>query len=159
MRSAPQKQPIPTITCSKPSGNGGFSGVPSTAWRSATGISSSQPGSAEEASIIDVLLRSPNMALRLRRRDYGPGNPQRQPEPRWRRCATLVGVSVPDHQDPRRRGGVPRPLLAGFAALIPVVPIVIALLLSSGGGASATTATSSFAPVTAAPASTLTHRL
>jgi lipoprotein-anchoring transpeptidase ErfK/SrfK len=35
---------------------------------------------------------------------------------------------------------------------------VIALLLSSGGGASATTATSSFAPVTAAPASTHTHR-
>src|SRR2546430_4974836 len=50
MRSAPQKQPMPKIAVSTPSGNGPLSGVPSTAWRAGTGISASRPGSAEAAS-------------------------------------------------------------------------------------------------------------
>ncbi|HEY3726367.1 MAG TPA: L,D-transpeptidase [Solirubrobacteraceae bacterium] len=62
-------------------------------------------------------------------------------------------------QDPEQRGaGIGRPLLAGFAALVPIVPIVIALLLSSGGGASAGTASgtasSPFKPLEPAAAAT-----
>ncbi len=50
-RSAPQKQPIPTISCWNPSGNGGSSGVPSTKCSSGTGISSSRPGSASSGAM------------------------------------------------------------------------------------------------------------
>jgi lipoprotein-anchoring transpeptidase ErfK/SrfK len=62
--------------------------------------------------------------------------------------------------DPHRRSL--RPLIAGVAALVPVIPIVIALLLSSGGGASGTTVnpttTSPFKPV-AVPKAALTNLL
>src|SRR3954468_22705855 len=50
MRSAPQKQPMPTTSCSRPSGKGGSSGVPSTSWRDGTGILASRPGSASPGS-------------------------------------------------------------------------------------------------------------
>src|SRR4051794_10176554 len=50
MRSAPQKQPMPTTSDSKPSGNGGVIGVPSTSCRSGTGIAASRPGSASSGA-------------------------------------------------------------------------------------------------------------
>src|SRR5207247_3361985 len=49
MRSAPQKQPIPTTAYSSPAGNGGAIGVPSVSCRSGTPIGSSRPGSASSA--------------------------------------------------------------------------------------------------------------
>ena len=45
-RSAPQKQPMPTTSVSRPSGNGPFSGVPRTSCAGGTCISASRPGSA-----------------------------------------------------------------------------------------------------------------
>ena len=49
-RSAPQKQPMPTIACSVSSGKGGSSGVPSTKWVSGTWKGRvSRPGSASAA--------------------------------------------------------------------------------------------------------------
>src|SRR5205085_10778344 len=59
-RSAPQKQPIPTTARSSPSGKGGLGGVPSTAWRSATGISALRPGSAPGALTIFVFWPKPS---------------------------------------------------------------------------------------------------
>ena len=46
------------------SGNGGASGVPSTSWRSGTGIAVSRPGSARSGSIIFVFSRNRNIAPR-----------------------------------------------------------------------------------------------
>jgi lipoprotein-anchoring transpeptidase ErfK/SrfK len=66
--------------------------------------------------------------------------------------------------DPQPRRSSSRPLIAAIAALIPVIPIVIALTLGSGAGAGAsagnttTTATSPFKPV-AAPSPTPTNLL
>ncbi len=54
MRSAPQKQPIPKIAVLTLDGNGPFSGVPSTAWRSGTRTSWSRPGSADPGSTIEL---------------------------------------------------------------------------------------------------------
>ena len=59
-RSAPQKQPMPTTSCWKPSGNGPLSGVPSTSWLAGTGISVSRPGSARSGSIIFIFSRNRN---------------------------------------------------------------------------------------------------
>ena len=57
-RSAPQKQPMPKIAVSTPSGNGGSSGVPSTKCVSGTWNGRvSRPGSASAGSGISVLLR------------------------------------------------------------------------------------------------------
>jgi hypothetical protein len=57
-RSAPQKQPMPTTSCSICSGNGGVSGVPSTSWLDGTGIGVSRPGSARSGAIIFVFSRN-----------------------------------------------------------------------------------------------------
>src|SRR5665213_748539 len=75
-RSAPQKQPMPTTIDSNPAGNGGASGVPSTKWRSATGICVSRPPSAVSAVIMRVrsLKRS---TIRLMRSGYAAGGPWR----------------------------------------------------------------------------------
>jgi L,D-transpeptidase-like protein len=51
-----------------------------------------------------------------------------------------------DEQSQPERGSAVRPLIAGVAVLIPVIPIVIALLLSSGGGARASTSTVATSP-------------
>ena len=68
-------------------------------------------------------------------------------------------VSGQDHQ--RRTGSRWRPLTAGLAALVPLIPIVIALLISSGGASAGTgpaTTTSLFKPLPTAP-STAPDRL
>src|SRR5690242_19634102 len=66
LRSAPQKQPIPNTACSVPSGKGGCSGRPFTAWCSGTGIDSSRPGRASAAVGMLVLCR-PNTVSPLDR--------------------------------------------------------------------------------------------
>src|SRR6266404_8705420 len=66
MRSAPQKQPIPTIACSSPSGNGGSSGVPRTSWRAGTDIRSARPGRASPAETMCVGLLKRCMPPRVR---------------------------------------------------------------------------------------------
>ena len=55
IRSAPQKQPMPNTACSRPSGKGGASGVPSTKCLPGTGIFSGRPGSASSGAGISVL--------------------------------------------------------------------------------------------------------
>ena len=67
MRSAPQKQPMPTTAVCRPSGNGGFRGVPSTKCRSGTGIGSARPGSASSGATMRVFEAN-------RRMPYCPGN-------------------------------------------------------------------------------------
>src|SRR4051812_18411271 len=47
---------MPTINCWKPSGNGGFSGFPSTSCLSGTGISASRPRNARSGSTSAALL-------------------------------------------------------------------------------------------------------
>src|SRR4051812_49972323 len=61
MRSAPQKHPMPKTARSRPSGNGGSSGVPSTQWRSGTRMRSGRPGRASSGAIIEVLSRKKSM--------------------------------------------------------------------------------------------------
>ena len=57
-RSAPQKQPMPKMAVSTPSGKGGSSGVPRTKWVSGMGKGrASRPGSASAGSGIAVLSR------------------------------------------------------------------------------------------------------
>src|SRR5262245_54087941 len=88
MRSAPQKQPMPTIACSSPSGNGGRSGFPSTTWAAGTGISSSRPGSASSGEIIRAAFRNVN----IRDEGYGRGpRCARQPAFRWARQDSNLG--------------------------------------------------------------------
>src|SRR5512133_4338842 len=65
-RSAPQKQPMPTTSCSMPSGNGGCSGVPSTSCRSGTCIACSRPGSASSGVICSAFFVKRNMLPSLR---------------------------------------------------------------------------------------------
>src|SRR5712691_420180 len=65
MRSAPQKQPRPTTACSRPSGNGGAIGLPSTSCAAGTGIDSSRPGSASSAVIIVLGFVKRNMSVSL----------------------------------------------------------------------------------------------
>ena len=60
IRSAPQKQPIPKIACSVPSGNGGPIGVPRTRCRPGT-IGVSRPGSASSGVGSAVALRVKSM--------------------------------------------------------------------------------------------------
>jgi hypothetical protein len=57
MRSAPQKQPIPKIARSVPSGNGGPIGVPRTRCVPGIAIGVSRPGSASSGVGIAVGLR------------------------------------------------------------------------------------------------------
>src|SRR6478752_4147369 len=68
-RSAPQKQPMPTTAVSRPSGYGGFSGVPSTKCRSGTGIVSVRPGSASSGATMRVFVANKRMP-------YGPRRPR-----------------------------------------------------------------------------------
>src|SRR5437588_9055252 len=65
MRSAPQKQPIPTTACWSPSGKGGAIGVSSTSCRAGTGIASSRPGcaSAAETIVLDFVKRNMPVSL------------------------------------------------------------------------------------------------
>ena len=61
MRSAPQKQPIPTMAISTPSGHGPVSGLPLMKCAAGTGmVWSVRPGRASAGSIITVFF-DPNM--------------------------------------------------------------------------------------------------
>src|SRR3954470_673928 len=60
-RSAPQKQPSPNTTCSRPSGYGGCKARPLTKWRVAVGIGVARPGNASFALGSAVVLRMKNM--------------------------------------------------------------------------------------------------
>ncbi len=65
-------------------------------------------------------------------------------------------------QDPQPRTSLWRPLSVGLAALVPLIPIVIALLISSGGASAGTrsaTTASPFKPLTTTPASAAPNRL
>src|SRR4051794_33325454 len=73
MRSAPQKQPMPKIALSVPSGNGGSSGVPSTKWLEGTAIRCSRPGRASSFEVMAVFLLSRKLMVlsRVAPRRYG----------------------------------------------------------------------------------------
>jgi hypothetical protein len=64
IRSAPQKQPIPKIARSIPSGNGGPMGVPRTRWVPGATIGLSRPGSASSGAGSAVALRVKSMEVR-----------------------------------------------------------------------------------------------
>src|SRR4051794_16896481 len=54
---------MPKMARSRPSGKGGSSGVPSTSWRSSSGIAASRPARASPGSINSVLWRVKNMVI------------------------------------------------------------------------------------------------
>src|SRR3954452_8486495 len=117
--SAPQKQPMPNTARSVPSGNGGSSGVPSTKWRSGTGIFSSRPGRASSGAGMAVLcpsslsststsLRGEERQIRLslaaqhRQVDLGTRDPTRLREPPRLRLEHLRGEHTAAGTEPRR---------------------------------------------------------
>ena len=55
-RSAPQKQPMATTTCSAPGGNGGVNDVPRTRCGATTGIGSGRPGRTAAGSGIEGVI-------------------------------------------------------------------------------------------------------
>src|SRR5919106_4681769 len=65
MRSASQKQPMPKIACSVPSGNGGLIGVPRTRCVPGVTIGVSRPGSASSGVGMSLLLRKRATAHRM----------------------------------------------------------------------------------------------